>query len=117
MNRKESIENITWTFERKYGYIVRQTKNIVCFFRQNRKEEKNEKHITGNDAAYYKYGRKRRFECMQNTSKWNFRTAGLCVSVERLSFYRMKQYKNCINANKMMEAIEEQCKERDKDCK
>ena len=66
-------------------------------------EEKNEKHITGNDAAYYKYGRKRRIECMQNTSKWNFRTAGLCVSVERLSFYRMKQYKNCINANKMIE--------------
>ena len=80
---------------------------------RKRKEEKNEKHITGND----KYGRKRRFECTQNTSKLNFRTAGLCVSVERLSFYRMKQYKNCINANKMMEAIEEQCKERDKDCK
>lgn len=54
---------------------------------------------------------------MQNTSKRSFGTAGLCVSVERLSFYRMKQYKNCINANKMMEAIEEQCKERDKDCK
>lgn len=84
---------------------------------RKRKEEKNEKHITGNDAAYYKYGRKRRIECMQNTSKRNFRTAGLCVSVERLNFYRMKQYKNCVNANKMMEAIEEQCKERDKDCK
>ena len=27
---------------------------------RKRKEEKNEKHITGNDAAYYKYGRKRR---------------------------------------------------------
>ena len=66
-------------------------------------EEKNEKHITGNDAAYYKYGRKRRIECMQNTSKRNFRPAGLCVSVERLNFYRMKQYKNCINANKMIE--------------
>lgn len=84
---------------------------------RKRKEEKNEKHITENEAAYYKYGRKRRIECMQNTSKWNFWTAGLCVSVERLSFYRMKQYKNCINANKMIEAIEEQCKERDKDCK
>ena len=45
MNRKESIENITWTFERKYGYIVRQTKTLFVFFAKTERKRKMKQKI------------------------------------------------------------------------